>query len=79
MRVPPPSSQGFAPQGQSAALLGRRRPTLEKPGWRSAMMCVGILILTIIAVAFMFVVVRTEQQREREQQKARDCVFLVVS
>ena len=52
MRVPPPK-----PQGQSSALLGRRRPTIEKPGWRSALMCVGILILTVIAVAFMFVVV----------------------
>ena len=51
MRVPPPNP------GQGQALLGRRRPTLERPGWRSALMCAGILVLTIIAVAFMFVVV----------------------
>jgi hypothetical protein len=53
MRVPP-SNPG---QGQGSALLGRRRPTMERPGWRSALICVGILILTMIAVAFMFVVV----------------------
>jgi hypothetical protein len=52
MRVPPTS------QTQGSALLGRRRPMLEKPGWRTALLCFGILILTVIAVAFMFVVVR---------------------
>jgi len=39
------------------------------------MMCVGILILTIIAVAFMFVVVRTEQKRKWESNRKREIVF----
>jgi hypothetical protein len=52
MRVPPPAPG----TGQGSALLGRRRPTMERPGWRSMLMCVGILVLTVIAVGFMFVV-----------------------
>lgn len=52
MRVPPPAPG----TGQGSALLGRRRPTMERPGWRSALMCFGILVLTVIAVGFMFVV-----------------------
>ena len=42
---------------------GRRRPQMERPGWRSAMLCVGIMFLTVLAVGFMFVVVRAEKQR----------------
>ena len=58
MRVPPPAPTGAASQQRSSsALLGRRRPTMEKPGWRSALMCIGILVLTVIAVGFMFIVV----------------------
>lgn len=54
-RMPPPDAGQPVPR-QGSALLGRRRPQMERPGWRSAMLCVGIMFLTVLAVGFMFVV-----------------------